>query len=63
MIKLELLDACQNCPDFDPIKTNGYDLMCMGEVIERNCTITCENIEECRALLDYLKKEEKKNGK
>lgn len=62
MIKLELLDACQNCPDLQPIKTNGVELMCMGEVIERTCTITCVNIDKCRVLLEYLQKEVKKNG-
>lgn len=61
MIKLELLDACQNCPDLDPIKTNSVDLMCMGEVIERNCTITCSDINKCKALLDYVRREELRN--
>ena len=61
MIYLELLDACQNCSNFQPTKTGEYDVLYGGKP-EHHCTVTCENIEKCKTLLAYLRKEEKKNG-
>ena len=61
MIYLELLDACQNCSDLKPTKTGEYDVLYGGEA-QHHCTVTCENIEKCRRLIAYLRKEEKKNG-
>lgn len=63
MINLELLDACQNCPDLDPIKTGCVDIMCRGEVVDRRSTITCSCIDKCKVLLEHLKKEVNKNGR
>ena len=62
MIKLELLDACHSCQHFEPIKTNNHTLMYEDTVVEITCDITCSNIEKCRALLEHLQKEVKKNG-
>ena len=62
MINLELLDACQNCSNLEPIKTNAHTLMYAGEIVDQSCTITCSNIDKCRALLQYLRTEELKNG-
>ena len=62
MITMELLDACQNCSNFEPIKTGTYDVLYGGEA-EHHCTVTCESIDKCRALLVYLRKEEKNNGR
>lgn len=61
MINLELLEPCQNCSHLEPIKTDEYDTFCNFEA-EHHCTITCANIEKCNALIEYLKKEVKKNG-
>ena len=62
MIKLDLLPVCDNCPEFEPVKTGEYNIMCMGEVVESNCTITCENMDKCKAMFEYLQKEVKKDG-
>ena len=62
MIKLGLLGACHTCSNFEPIKTGEYNVMYMGEIAEVNCTVTCVNIDRCRALLEHLKKEVNKNG-
>ncbi len=60
MINLELLDACQNCPNLEPIKTNEFDAFYQGD-IQHHITISCENIEKCRALLKHLQKEVEKH--
>lgn len=62
MINLELLDSCENCPKFIA-KGEYVGDMAIGFNIEPIHKVTCENIEICRALLDHLKKEEKKNGR
>ena len=65
MIKLELLEPCQNCKDFEPIKTNEFDTFYEGGCCYY-ATVTCGNTEKCRALIQYLQKylqkEVKKNG-
>ena len=62
MIQLNLLDACHKCKDFEPKKVHLYNTIVNFDYIP--CyDVTCENIEKCRALLDYLKKEVNKNGK
>ena len=62
MIKLDLLGACHTCSNFEPIKTNEYNVMYMGKVAEVRCTVTCSNIDKCRVLLAHLRKEVNKNG-
>ena len=62
MIKLELLEPCQNCKDFEPIKTNEVDTFYDGKCYYY-ATVTCENTEKCRALIQYLQKEIEKNGR
>ena len=62
MIKFDLLDACRNCPDLEPIKTDAYNIMHWGEIVDRECTVTCKNIEKCRVLLKHLQKEVENNG-
>ena len=62
MITLQLLEPCENCPKFTPVKTNEFDTFHEFEV-EHHATVTCKNIGICSELLEYLKKEAKKNGK
>ena len=61
MIELDLLPVCEKCSRLAPKREYEYDIVVDCE-IEPCWQITCENIKTCRALLDYLKKEEKKNG-
>ena len=62
MITLDLLPVCEDCPEFEPVKTDNYNIMHFGKVVESNCKITCENIDKCKAILEYLQKEVRKNG-
>lgn len=62
MISLQLLEACENCTRLAPKREYIGDIQHLGWC-EPVMHITCENINTCRALLDYLKKEEKKNGR
>ncbi len=60
MININLLDACENCPDFCAVSD------CVEEMVSLNGVtycheITCENIDKCRALLEHLQKEVKKD--
>ena len=61
MIKLDLLEPCEHCPDLEPIKKNEFGVMCDNKM-EYHCTITCQDIDKCKVLLAYLTKEVKKNG-
>ena len=61
MIRLDLLEPCENCPDLYPIKTGEFTTRC-GYDEEHHCTITCENINRCKSILEYLTKEVNKNG-
>ena len=60
MIKVNLMEMCDNCPLFDvTVTSHEYDFN--GErVYDR--TITCNNICMCEMHLEYLRKEVKKNG-
>ena len=60
MIKLDLLDACKNCIHFEP-KLDGVIISTMlGDTTDY--TVVCENRDKCKALLEHLQKEVKKNG-
>ena len=61
MINLELLGACQNCPNLEPVKASEFGVFYESKN-EYHSTITCENIDKCRALLEHLEKEVKKDG-
>ena len=60
MINLELLDACEKCPNLD-VENNTSSFYSLNG-IEYHHTITCKNIGMCRALLEHLQKEVKKDG-
>ena len=57
VIKLDVLDACENCLDFEPVSTSGIHLN--GDVFHR---VTCENISKCQSLLKHLQMEVDKDG-
>ena len=61
MIKLDLpLKVCNECPNFKPdILTNEF--WC-GNNKKANHTIKCENGKLCKALVEFLTEEEKKDG-
>lgn len=60
MIKLNLMETCENCPLFD-VKVDINVIEFTGErVFER--TITCTNMFACKMHLEYLRKEMLKNG-
>ena len=61
MITLQLLEACENCQDFDPVRTQDWELLDINKV-EYHHTISCSNINKCKALLKHLTKEVNKNG-
>ena len=61
MIKLKLLNACQNCPDFEA-KSTHIGMVTRGFNIEPCCQVTCVHINKCSALLKHLEKEVKKDG-
>ena len=60
MIKLNVLDYCQNCKDFEPETTN-IDTHYIGNTSDRVTLISCRNEVKCRALYDHLKNEMLKN--
>lgn len=58
MITLEIEAYCHNCPNFtvehnQDIMQCGFDTVCIRH------TITCKNKDTCKALLAYLKEEQK----
>lgn len=58
MITLELLDQCENCPEFEVRQdSNCFDTF-DGRTICQH-TVTCEHIAKCRNLMEYLRKEGK----
>lgn len=62
MITLDLLQACENCKDFEAVSGDRIDVISVNRV-EYHHIVTCENIDKCRALLEHLQKEDKNNGK
>ena len=62
MINLELLEACNNCPDFEATSECNHEIVSI-DYIEHCHTITCVNIGKCRALLRQIQKGVKKDGK
>ena len=61
MINLQLLEVCEKCSRLTPKREYIGDLT-HGWESEPVWHITCENIDTCRAMLEYLTKEVKKNG-
>lgn len=61
VIELNVLEACHKCPDFEPKRVHLYNSLVNFEEVPYY-EVTCENIDKCRALLEHLKKEVKKDG-
>lgn len=61
MINLELLDACNNCSDFKAVSNCEHQIISVNYV-EHCHTVSCVNMEKCKALLRHLEKEVKKDG-
>ena len=61
MIKLNLLDVCDNCLLFQPKLADDLILTNLsGDTVFH--TVTCANIDRCKLLLKNLRKVEEKNG-
>lgn len=70
MIKLDLPDFCQNCPEFEPdVDTNklANDDFFANRKTLVDTTITCTHVDRCLSMMDYivdqLKETEKNNVK
>lgn len=70
MIKLQVADYCQNCPEFKPRVTKdeqictSFDIKSRSHVGVRYCntTITCEHAARCQTIRGYIQREEKKKN-
>lgn len=58
MITLELLRECDNCPEFEVHQNTQCADLLDGRTICYH-TVTCEHIEKCRNLIEYLRKDGK----
>ena len=56
MIKLDVDDYCQSCPDFIA-DVEKFEYGSLNEVKSVNTTIRCENSDRCRNLVRHLKEE------
>lgn len=56
MIKLDVDDYCQSCPDFEA-DVEKFEYGCLNEVKSVYTTIRCENSDRCRNLVKHLKEE------
>lgn len=57
MIKLDLEEHCQNCPEFEVKQLNPDTLYCAdGTEIHGDITLTCEHIHACRSAIEFYKK-------
>lgn len=57
MIKLNVMDYCHNCPDFEPDVDKSYYI--------DGCPITlvrCEDRCRCEAMIEYLQKQSKEDS-
>lgn len=61
-IKLDMLDTCENCPDFKATTDTFSNTVLSGKEIYIH-TVRCTNYFKCQRLLEHLKKEVEKNGK
>ena len=62
MIKLDVMDCCENCFNFCPVLADDYVItnLANNNIYYR---VTCEHMSMCRKMLKYLKEEADKNGK
>ena len=56
MIKLDVANYCQSCPDFEA-DVEKFKYGCLNEVKSVYTTIRCENSDRCRNLVRHLKEE------
>ena len=56
MIKLDVANYCQSCPDFIA-DVEKFEYGSLNEVKSVNTTIRCENSDRCRNLVRHLKEE------
>ena len=61
-VKLELLRACENCPDFKATTDTFSNTVLPGDEIYFH-TVRCTNYFKCQRLLEHLQKEGKKDGR
>lgn len=57
MIKLDLEEYCQDCPEFE-VKQINPDTLCGGtdKFLLGDITLTCEHIRACRNVVKFYKK-------
>lgn len=68
MIKLQVAEYCQNCPEFEPRVTKDeqnysmFDTKSLEFVGPRYCdtTITCEHAARCQTIRGYIQREVEK---
>lgn len=60
-VKLELLEACENCPAFKATTDTFSNTVICGKEIYIH-TVRCTNYFKCSRLLEHLQKEVKKDG-
>lgn len=67
MIKLDLPDFCQNCPEFEPdVDTNiltNCDFFANRKTLV-DTTVTCMHLQRCLSMMDYIvdREKEKENN-
>ena len=59
-VRLELLEACENCPEFKATTDTFSNTVLPKKEIHIH-TVRCTNYFKCQRLLEYLKKEVKKD--
>lgn len=61
-IELELLEACENCPDFKATTDTFSNTVLHGKEIYIH-TVRCANYFKCQRLIEHLQKEVNKDGR
>lgn len=61
MINMRFMQECEKCPYLE-VKLNSIEIGTMSNT-KYNHIITCEHIEVCQTLKEYLRKEMNENGK
>ena len=61
MIKMDFMLECENCPHLE-VTSNSIELTSWANFPIYEHTVTCENIQRCKLMREYLRKEMKKDG-
>ena len=56
MIKLEVEQYCQNCPEFEPVVDSTALFINEGDVVRRETTVTCKHRERCINIFKHIAK-------